>query len=301
MKCPSLFETCLYVVVFGMFAPLFGCDTYQNRSFDDELGENQAEIQPQQPEPPGPPGPPEPESQCKNPQDLAQIQNVKIYPEHVGVFTSVGTQQFVALGTKPGGGVVNITTCVDWMSSDSQVASINSTGLATLTSTYGRIDISVVVEGLRDRTSLTVVNATELRFGKGPTSADITRWPAWPNTTADQHFKLTTPESDRLYLFDVRYTSTEMSWKSLPHLPPYPAFPNGLNGMICAVWSENGGRTFIVQSWDYVADYSHGKHIAKGMPDGWMGAIVHSFCDFKAGECNGRNRSNLFFSSFPSP
>jgi len=142
-------------------------------------------------------------------------------------------------------------------------------------------------------TSLTVVHVTEFRVG----SADVTRWEgAWPNDPDD----LINPESQEVYLNNVHFTATHMSWETTSYRLPYPVFPNAMTGMVAAVWSTDGGRTFKLQSWDYLRSTAHAKGIDAGMPDCWMGTMVHSICDRKADECNGRNRSNLYFTEYPS-
>ena len=73
-----------------------------------------------------------------------------------------------------------------------------------------------------------------------------------------------------------------------------------MTGMLAAVWSKDGGKTFTLGSWDYLRATAHGKGIDAGMPDCWMGTMVHSICDRKPDECNGRNRSNLYFTEYPT-
>lgn len=143
-------------------------------------------------------------------------------------------------------------------------------------------------------TSLTVVQVTDFRSG---TASTVPSWGGdWPNDPTD----LITPESQEVYLYDVYFSSHHMSWSTLPGVTPYPTFPNTVNSMIAAVWSINGGKSYIMQSWDYLASITHAKGIEAGMPNCWMGTMVHSVCDRKAGECNGRNKSNLYFTEFPS-
>jgi hypothetical protein len=143
-------------------------------------------------------------------------------------------------------------------------------------------------------TSLTVVNVTEFRHGTADT---VPSWEGdWPNDPTD----VITPESQEVYLNNVDFTSHHMSWATTPFVTPYPVFPNTVNSMVVAVWSENGGQSYIMQSWDYLANTTHAKGIEAGMPNCWMGTMVHSVCDRKAGECNGRNKSNLYFTEFPS-
>ena len=143
-------------------------------------------------------------------------------------------------------------------------------------------------------TSLTVVHVTDFRAG---TAATVPTWEGdWPNDPTD----VITPGSQEVYLHNVHFSSHHMSWSTTPTVTPYRSFPNTVNSMIAAVWSINGGKSFIMQSWDYLAKTTHAKGIEAGMPNCWMGTMVHSVCDRKANECNGRNKSNLYFTEFPS-
>jgi len=74
----------------------------------------------------------------------ANFVRIKIYPEHVGVFTSVGKQQFVAFGFRADGSSVNITKLVDWKSSKPNIVSISETGMARIMKgkTWGQVKIS---------------------------------------------------------------------------------------------------------------------------------------------------------------
>ncbi len=148
-------------------------------------------------------------------------------------------------------------------------------------------------------TSLTVVHVTEFLHY----SADITKWggawpqpPVAPNTAAD----IVPPVSQEVYLSKVDFYPHTIEWFPTPRPTPYPRFGNGVSSMIAAVWSKDGGKTFKLQSWDYLSPATNVKGLEEGMPDCWMGTIIHSICDRKAGECNGRNRTNLMFEEFPS-
>lgn len=142
-------------------------------------------------------------------------------------------------------------------------------------------------------TSLTVVHVTAFAFN----SVDITQWGGdWPNDPED----LLNPEGQEVYLNNVNFTPTSMSWETIPYQLPYPVFPNFMTGMIAAVWSDDNGKTFTLGSWDYLRATAHAKGIDGGMPDCWMGTMVHSICDRKVDECNGRNKSNLYFTEYPS-
>lgn len=143
-------------------------------------------------------------------------------------------------------------------------------------------------------TSLTVVNVTSFR------GADITRWGgAWPNSPDTLK-----PQEQEAYINKVDFYPTTIEWylksASGVGVAPYPPFANGVSSLLCAVWSEDNGKTFQLKSWDYLAPATHVKRMENGMPNCWMGTIVHSVCDRSGGECNGRNRTNLYFEEYPS-
>jgi len=145
---------------------------------------------------------------------------------------------------------------------------------------------------LTDSTSLMVVNVTE--FVRSP---DITRWEgAWPSSPNATII----PSGMEVYLNSVTITPTRLAWESIPYKYPYPPFPNTIAAMIAAVWSTDGGKTFKLQPWDYLTNTRHDKGLEEGMPNCWMGTMVHSLCDRKAGECNGRYRTNLYFTEYPT-
>jgi len=68
--------------------------------------------------------------------------SVKIYPEHVGVFTTVMKQQFVAFGVDAQGVTTNITEKVSWESSDKGVVTIDEKGLASVVAKFGQAKIT---------------------------------------------------------------------------------------------------------------------------------------------------------------
>lgn len=74
----------------------------------------------------------------------AEIKSLKIYPEHVGVFTTVMKQQFVAFGVDATGKSINITDQVAWESSDEKIVTIDEMGLATVAAgkTAGQVKVS---------------------------------------------------------------------------------------------------------------------------------------------------------------
>ncbi len=176
----------------------------------------------------------------------------------------------------------------------------NIKNISTYILTAGAIVLSFsIISGataasLTASTSATVVNVTEFPFN----SIDITQWSGpWPS---DPDVVIPAPDGQEVYLNNVHFTATHMSWETTPYYTPYPSFGNGVNSMVAAVWSKDKGKTFKLGSWDYLSPTSHAKGIEGGMPDCWMGTLVHSICDRKAGECNGRNRSNLYFTEYPT-
>lgn len=140
-------------------------------------------------------------------------------------------------------------------------------------------------------TSLTVVHLTKAK------PQDISTYPgSWPRTHDETHLS---PTGQEVYISNVHFNRNSVSWSTIPRSTPYPKWPNGVNSIVTAVWSKDQGKTFQLQSWDYLGPHTSGKHIV-GSPDCWMGTMVSSLCGQKAGECNGENRSNLFFSVYPS-
>ncbi len=167
----------------------------------------------------------------------------------------------------------------------------------------GAIANGVVAAALSASTSLTIVHATEFPFRTAPS---MISWPTWPTGPDHQIHPNSSgnivlePDGQGVYLHHVDMSYHALSWETNPFYTPYSTFSNTVNSMVVAVWSENNGQTFKVASWDYLARHTHNKHLESGMPSCWMGTMVHSVCDRKAGECNGRNRSNLYFSEYPS-
>jgi len=79
--------------------------------------------------------------------DNCRAQNydyIVIYPQHVGVFTTVNEQQFVAFGIKVGQVPVNITKMVGWTSSNTSLVTIDANGLAKVAAgiTYGQVKVT---------------------------------------------------------------------------------------------------------------------------------------------------------------
>lgn len=69
--------------------------------------------------------------------------SLNIYPKNVGVFTTDGKQQFIVFG-HTATGRENITTQVDWKSSNENIVTIDENGLATIVNgqTAGQVRIS---------------------------------------------------------------------------------------------------------------------------------------------------------------
>lgn len=74
----------------------------------------------------------------------ADFVSIQMYPEHVGVFTTVGTQQFVAFGLEANGNRTNITDQVDWLTSNEEIVTIDETGLASVVAgkTFGQVAVT---------------------------------------------------------------------------------------------------------------------------------------------------------------
>jgi uncharacterized protein YjdB len=71
---------------------------------------------------------------------IANLVSITVQPTSPSV-TAGSTQQFTATGTVQGGGTMDVTNFVTWRSSNTQVATIDSSGLAT-TITAGTTQIT---------------------------------------------------------------------------------------------------------------------------------------------------------------
>lgn len=89
----------------------------------------------------------------------AEYVKIKMYPEHVGVFTTVRTQQFVAFGIGADGKTTNITDKVSWVSSNPNIVTIDETGLATVKTgiASGRVKISCAYPKAGDARNLGIM------------------------------------------------------------------------------------------------------------------------------------------------
>ena len=114
-----------------------------------------------------------------------------------------------------------------------------------------------------------------------------------------------------VYINNVKYTKRSINWSTNPRVIPYPLFTetigqNIFNSLISAIYSIDEGKTFALHTWDYLLATTSGKTNTSSdppeMPDCWMGAMIHSICGSyrKLDECNGRFRSNVFFSEYPT-
>lgn len=172
--------------------------------------------------------------------------------------------------------------------------SINYMAIGLIILAFCFFTSSTVAAKLTASTSLTIVNVTEYQSG---TVSTMHSWPGdWPQSSKAQYFS---PQNQEVYLNDV-YFGHNLTWMTTPYLTPYPVYPNTINSMIVAIWSKDGGKTFKMISWDYLRNSTHDRGLHNGMPDCWMGTMVHTVCDRKAGECNGRNKSNVYFTEYPS-
>lgn len=102
----------------------------------------------------------------------AEISAVKVYPEHVGMYTTVKTQQYVAYGLVDAGGgtagMINITKNVDWISSNEDIVTIDENGLATLVTgvTSGQVKITCSYPktgNIGPATNLLLLNSVQLQ------------------------------------------------------------------------------------------------------------------------------------------
>lgn len=87
----------------------------------------------------------------------SNLSSIAVTPATASAFVS-GTQQFTATGTYSDGTTDDITTQVDWISSQTSIASISSTGLATGVA-VGASTITATLDGKSGNAALTVGTA----------------------------------------------------------------------------------------------------------------------------------------------
>ncbi len=214
----------------------------------------------------------------------------EIRPEHVGIFWENRTQPMTATEIFASGAKVDVTQWVQWSTSDETVLAIDDGGLATALVDHGVLEIRA-----RDpqHPPSTAVATTA-------TIVKVTQWrhPIWE---MGEEYKDAVLEyaTGNVYLNNVQFTSNSMSWEWAPR--PWVPFQNTVSGFLWAFWSEDGGLTYHGVMWDYITNNHTGKGLGCGMPAPWMGTMLSTVCDKKAGECNGRERTNIYFATHPGP
>lgn len=90
--------------------------------------------------------------------NAAEYVALEIFPEHVGVFTTDGQQQFVAYGVTASGARENITKQVGWETSDENLVTIDDNGLATIKSGIISGQVKVTASFPKTGKALTSIN-----------------------------------------------------------------------------------------------------------------------------------------------
>lgn len=233
--------------------------------------------------------------------------SIRVWPEAVGVFKDLGSQQFQAFGERSNGTELDITQQVDWYVEDfpfagqtlsgQQVASIDSSGLATVqNTTWGRANIAACYpRGCHSSSALNTASTslTVLTIGvwERPTLASP---PAVVNYTVTE------------YMSNVRIYSNRICWD----IDPGTSFtdnsldPNiyqiGSWARLWAFYSDDNYLTWTANAWDYVDNADDCKYnTGYGTGHHWIGQMISTVCDQPGGNppnaCNGRKRSNIFF------
>jgi trimeric autotransporter adhesin len=83
---------------------------------------------------------------------IANLASIAVTPNNASILSD-GSQQFTAIGTLDNGSTVNITDEVTWNSSDTSVATINSSGLATAVAT-GTTNITATSGSITSNTAV---------------------------------------------------------------------------------------------------------------------------------------------------
>ena len=102
----------------------------------------------------------------------SQIVSLQISPANK-IVTPGATQQYTATATYGDNSVGDATTKVSWASSATNIATIDSTGLATAQSQLGTTTISATAGSVIARTGLTVSNSTVSSVTVSPSSVSL--------------------------------------------------------------------------------------------------------------------------------
>jgi len=106
--------------------------------------------------------------------------------------------------------------------------------------------------------------------------------------------------AERVYINHVDIVGYQhIAWSMTPYPLPWARFPNTVAGVLSSVWTNNGGKTWSSLAWDYIGVTTTGKHQEGQTPGNlqWVGIFISTLCDHNPGECNGRERSNLYFTT----
>lgn len=91
--------------------------------------------------------------------------SIKMYPEHVGVFTTKGQQQFVAFGVTADGKYTNITRNVDWTSSNKNLVTIDANGKAQIVNGVTAGQVKITCSYPKKKQNIAPVGAIHLLLG----------------------------------------------------------------------------------------------------------------------------------------
>ncbi len=90
---------------------------------------------------------------------VSPLNSLRVTPSNPVITVNQATQQFAATGSFADGVERDITASVQWTSSDTSIATISSTGLATAVGTAGTTTIKAASGNISDSTTLTVRQA----------------------------------------------------------------------------------------------------------------------------------------------
>lgn len=160
-----------------------------------------------------------------------------------------------------------------------KVLSVGSLSLLAVSLT-ATANVAFAAEPLKASTSMTVVT--------------VDRWvnEATKSPSESLYYDVT------MDVYNVKYTSHSLCWKW--NGSQWKSGSTAINARIWKFFTENGWRTFVGQSWDYLKPHDTCKERHGSVPQAYLGFMLSSLCDTNK-VCVARERSNIDFQNPSNP
>lgn len=124
---------------------------------------------------------------------------------------------------------------------------------------------------------LIILSDTSIKITTSMTVMNVTSWRA-----PDNRDKALASMPLKAEITAVSITESWVKW----------AWKNGFDGLLWAIYSKDGGKTYAAWGWDYVTKNHDRKHL-NGYPRGWVGTVIGS-----CGACDDYpRRTNVYFTN----